>query len=336
MSTATFSTSWTPPAAGTFNWIAVYAGDANNKPFTTKCGDPNEEIAIAPASPTVTTQASPTGGMVGFPITVGDTATLHSASPAPGGTVTFTLYSDSACMMAVSGVSGSGNVSTSSGTSTASYSTTWTPPAAGTYYWVASYSGDGNNKAAVTKCGDPNEEITITTSAQTQLTPTQTTCNQFVAGQASNIGPLAYGVKSGAINSVSPGVFFDYTSFQAPAAGTFTASISESNNGPKQTNGAAWPNITALNGQVVLYTSSCAVVKNAVVTTTNNNGVLTYTVSVKATAANQGFVIGIKYNPPSIDGTKVGNTTPTVTYTFKTTLNMGTALTSSSETLAVR
>src|SRR5258708_20778780 len=58
-----------------------------------------------------------------------------------------------------------GNVS-----STTDYTTT----APGTYYWVASYSGDGNNKAAATACGD-NNEMSVVGKAQPSITTTAVT-----------------------------------------------------------------------------------------------------------------------------------------------------------------
>ncbi len=165
-STASYSTSWTPAAAGTYYWIASYPGDNNNTGFTTTCGDSNEQIAVvAKATPTIATQASPTTGTVGVSIaTLSDTATL-SGGAAPTGNVTFTLYSDAGCATPVAGVSGSGPISGS----TASYSTSWTPAAAGTYYWIASYPGDNNNTGFTTTCGDSNEQIAVVAKATPTL-----------------------------------------------------------------------------------------------------------------------------------------------------------------------
>jgi len=56
-------------------------------------------------------------------MTVGDTATVTGGYGLEGKSVSFTLYSDSGCSSAVSGVTGSGTISGG----TASYSTSWTP-----------------------------------------------------------------------------------------------------------------------------------------------------------------------------------------------------------------
>jgi uncharacterized membrane protein len=37
-----------PTAAGTYRWVAQYAGDAVTNPFTTACNDPNEGVVVSP------------------------------------------------------------------------------------------------------------------------------------------------------------------------------------------------------------------------------------------------------------------------------------------------
>jgi len=109
------------------------------------------------ASPTITTVASPSTGTVGVNIpAAGDTATLASGYN-PTGSVTFTLYSNDTCTVAAPGMSGSGAIAGG----TASWSASWTPTAAGAYYWIASYPGDANNNGFTTSCGDANEQIVI-------------------------------------------------------------------------------------------------------------------------------------------------------------------------------
>jgi uncharacterized repeat protein (TIGR01451 family) len=116
------------------------------------------------ASPTITTQASPSTVNLGETKDISDTATLHSGN-APTGKVEFTLYSDSSCKNAVPGVSGFGAISNVGGSYQASYTkTAWTPTAAGTYYWGVSYAGDNNNNP-YSACGGANEEIVVTQPA---------------------------------------------------------------------------------------------------------------------------------------------------------------------------
>src|SRR5438270_851474 len=151
---ATADVPWTPGAPGTYHWVGTYLGNTNNNGFTSTCGDPNEQISVAKIDPTITTQASPTTGTAGVPGTFGDTATFHTTTSTPPiGSVTFTLYSSNTCPTTAVVFSGSGAISTTSGTSTASYSRAWTPTAPGTYYWRAAYAGDAaNNNGFTTGC----------------------------------------------------------------------------------------------------------------------------------------------------------------------------------------
>ncbi len=174
VSSASYSAAtWTPPAAGTYYWKASYAGDTNNNGFTTACGGANEQIVIGKASPTISTSTTPTTGTAGVAIKpVKDAATFAgttSVAP-PTGSVTFTLYSNSTCTTAVTGVSGTGAISTTSGVSSANYSVNWTPTTAGTFYWLDSYPGDANNNAFTSSCGPAGEQIVIAKASPTMST----------------------------------------------------------------------------------------------------------------------------------------------------------------------
>ena len=128
---------------GSYEVQAVYSGDTNNQGATSPCG--TEQITVNQAQPTVSTLVSSEGT-----ITIGssatDTATI-SGGYNPAGSVTFTAYSDSSCATTPVFTS---TVPVSTGTAT---SGTFTPATAGTYYWQASYSGDGNNNGYTTACG---------------------------------------------------------------------------------------------------------------------------------------------------------------------------------------
>jgi fibronectin-binding autotransporter adhesin len=117
-------------------------------------------LYVTPVAPVLVTSASP-GGALGTALF--DTATLTGGA-SPTGTLTFTLYGpdDAACSTAVAfltsrAVAGNGSYQ----------SAAFTPSAQGVYRWVANYSGDGNNAAVTTACGDPVETVTIGKSNQT-------------------------------------------------------------------------------------------------------------------------------------------------------------------------
>ena len=97
----------------------------------------------------------------GATLVVGDTATFHNTTQVvPTGSVMFTLYSDNLCATPT-GVSGPGVIVTASGVSSATFSTSFTAAATGTYYWQASYGGDLNNTGFTTGCGDANEQLGV-------------------------------------------------------------------------------------------------------------------------------------------------------------------------------
>jgi hypothetical protein len=119
-------------------------------------------------TPTATATALSGGGHAGPQISVpggtavSDSATLsgnHSGSA--GGTVTYTVYSDSTCSMAVS--SGSAQSIRTPGSLPPSASVKLNNP--GTYYWVATFSGDGGNFASSSRCGDEVESVTSKAAA---------------------------------------------------------------------------------------------------------------------------------------------------------------------------
>src|SRR5207253_236411 len=171
---ASYSTSWTPPATGDYYWVASYSGDGNYNKNTSSCPDAKELVTVAAATPPVTTQASPQSGTVGLALNAGDTATVTgNDGVVPTGTVTFTLF-QSDCATVAEGPSAAQSLSsngTTPSSASASYSGTWTPAATGNYYWVASYSGDSNYNAATSACPDAKELVAI--AGQTPPVATQ-------------------------------------------------------------------------------------------------------------------------------------------------------------------
>src|SRR6202022_2643391 len=157
------SGNFTPTGAGTYRWIANYSGDANNTATTNACNGPNESVVVNQVTPTVVTTAS-----AGVPLgaAISDSAAL-SGGANPTGTMLFRLYgpNDATCSGAIifaatipvagNGTYGSGN---------------FTPTGAGTYRWIANYSGDANNTATTNACNGPNESVVVN-----QVTPTVVT-----------------------------------------------------------------------------------------------------------------------------------------------------------------
>src|SRR5437763_10779717 len=132
-------------STGTFYWQAIYSGDNHNNGATSACTD--EQLVIAPNSPSIGTTLSESAGSHGDK--VHDSAKLSGATAAAGGTVTYSVYNDSSCR---NKVADGGTVNVTNGSVPNSNDVTFNTP--GTYYWQASYSGDANNKPAVSRCTD--------------------------------------------------------------------------------------------------------------------------------------------------------------------------------------
>jgi hypothetical protein len=153
----------TPTAPGSYNWVAAYSGDANNAAVTEPCGSTGETSTVGKDTSTITTSATPTAAIGG---TISDTATL-SGAVVPGGTITFNVYgpSDPTCSAAV--------VFTSTATVTADgnyTSNNFTVTTAGTYHWIAAYSGDPDNTSASEPCGAANESTVVSKAATAVVT----------------------------------------------------------------------------------------------------------------------------------------------------------------------
>src|SRR5205823_3835243 len=139
------------PGAGSYWWVATYGGDTSNAAAVSGCAD--EPVKIGPATPSIETVQDPASGTVGE--TFKDTAKLSGLFGAhAGGTVSFKLFDNKTCDASEGGliasdgpvaVDGNGEYATPHGAS---------PTQAGTYYWVATYSGEANNKEAVSGCAE--------------------------------------------------------------------------------------------------------------------------------------------------------------------------------------
>src|SRR5436190_325239 len=142
---------------------------------TVGTGSGSDVTTVLQAAPTIVTTATPTAAF-GAPISDTAMVTGKAGSPAPTGTVTFTAFGPNNATCAGAPVFTSPAQPLSGGPPTATaMSTPFTPTAAGTYRWIASYSGDANYQPATTTCNDANESSvvnTVPTTLTTQATPT--------------------------------------------------------------------------------------------------------------------------------------------------------------------
>jgi LPXTG-site transpeptidase (sortase) family protein len=149
-------------STGNYRWIAHYSGDADNNPVSTSCYDPDETSTVNPAKLKLTTTAS-------GPVTLGndimDTAHLSGGVGTLSGTITFDVFApgDVTCAVPLTPapagaiVKGVGDY-TSGG---------FAAPVAGSYRWIAHYSGGASNDPVSTSCNDPDETSAVNaTSAE--------------------------------------------------------------------------------------------------------------------------------------------------------------------------
>ena len=158
-------------------------------------------------TPTITTSLSSSDIIVGN--VVHDSAVLTGATANAGGTVTYTIFTDSACTL---NARAAGTVAVSNGTVPNSSNATFT--LAGTYYWQALYSGDADNNGAISTC--VSEELTVN-----KATPTLTVTGSGPVGVGDTITGTAH--LSGGYGTLIGTLTFDV---YAPSDTTFSSPLS--------------------------------------------------------------------------------------------------------------
>ena len=153
------SIDYTPLAAGSYWFKATYSGDSNY--LSASSGETDEPLTVGPATPTVTTLLSANSITLGG--TVHDTVTvtgLGGLYPVPSGTVQFYVKVGAGAWQPLGAVEPLVNGQASS--------IDYTPLAAGSYWFKATYSGDTNYVGA--SSGEEDEPLTVRPA-----TPTVTT-----------------------------------------------------------------------------------------------------------------------------------------------------------------
>lgn len=138
------SPNFTPASYGTYDFQAIYSGDANNAASTSSCGS---ETFLVKATPSIATTLSATSVTVGD--TVHDSSALTGATSDAGGTVTYTVYTNNTC---TTGARDAGTKTVTNGVVPDSDALKFDTP--GDFYWQAVYSGDAKNVGATSTCTD--------------------------------------------------------------------------------------------------------------------------------------------------------------------------------------
>ncbi len=210
--------------AGGYSFKAHYNGE---DPNYLSADSPCEPLTVNPLQPLLTTTASQPPPNT-LPAPINDVAHLSGGFGTPGGTISFTLYSDATCSSTAVVFTDSKPVSGNGDYTSASFTVN-----AGTYHWVASYSGDANNAAAgPTACSDAAEAVTIR-QAQALLGTVPTPTSGTVGVTLNDGATLSGASPTGSI------VFQLFDPDQSSCTGTprFTQTVSVSGNATYNTTG---------------------------------------------------------------------------------------------------
>ena len=209
-----------------------------------------ETETVIAASPSLTTSAGGTV-VVGGAGTLSDSATL-SGGYNPTGTITFTLYAPNGTTVVDTvsvTVNGNGTYQTPNG---------YTPTSAGTYEWVASYSGDTDNNLFTTTKGSEPETVPA------PVPPLSTTAGSTVVVGASSLTDSA--TLSGAYNPTGTITFALYAPNSTTVVDTETDTVS--GNGTYTTPNGYLPAATGIYEWVVTYSGDS---NNNTVSSTKGN-----------------------------------------------------------------
>jgi hypothetical protein len=194
--------------AGYYSFQAVYSGDANNNGASSVC---STEQLLVKTNPTITTTLSTISANIGD--TVHDSSALNGASSDASGTVTYTVYTDSACTQ---GAVDAGTKTVANDVVPDSNGIQFNH--AGTFYWQAVYSGDTKNNSATSTCTD--EQLVVNKN-----TPGNTTVQHVIPNDDFHLT----GATAGAGGSIT---FNLYSPSDASCSGTpaLTQTVSVSGN----------------------------------------------------------------------------------------------------------
>jgi len=303
--------------AGSFFWQAVYSGDSNNVGSTSSCT--SEPLIVNPNLTSINTSLVPSS-----PVSIGtavhDTATLVGATGTAGGTVTYTVYTDTACSL---GAVSAGTVTVTNGIVLDSNPITFNN--AGSFFWQAVYSGDGNNVGSTSPCA--SEPLIVNpnvTAINTNLVPS----SPVSIGTAVHDTASLTGATATAGGTVTYTVYTDNACTKgALAAGTVTVtgnSVPDSNTITFNNAGSFWWQ-AVYNGDAnnLGSTSSCAseplvINPNTPAMTTAPNLIPNDVAGITGATGNAGGTITFNLYAPS-DATCSG--TPALTQTVNVSGN---------------
>lgn len=168
-----------PLSIGSYSFKAHYVGDDNYLAADAVC----EPLTVTKNSPTIATTLSASSVNVGA--SVHDSSTLTGATATAGGTVTYTVYTNSACTL---GAQSAGVKSVTNGVVQDSDPVAFNT--VGTFYWQANYSGDVANNSAVSTC---TEEVLTVNKVTPTISTTPNPASGIVGAELNDTATLSGG-----------------------------------------------------------------------------------------------------------------------------------------------
>ncbi len=243
--TCVTSASYTPSSVetGTQSIAGMYGGDSTHASSTST----TFTLTVTKASPVVVTVIKDSTNTAVTSVTAGDavhdTATMTGGFQ-PGGTVTYTLFSNGACTGTSTTIS---SVTVTAGVVPDSMQTM--PSTPGSYSFNATYSGDTNNNRATSACepltvNPPTPDFTISAS------PASTTIVPGASGNSAITVTATNGFTGDvSLSSSAPiGLTATLTTSSISGSGTSTLTISV---GPSVAPGSYKVNVTGTSGSLV-------------------------------------------------------------------------------------
>ena len=158
------SPNWTTGPAGTYYFVAAFSGDASDDASRSACN--SDPITVVADATTITVQLSATTSSIGGEIHT--SAAITGTYIGAAGTVTYDVYNNDTCATGSGLIATLGTVKMTDGA--VPNSPNWTAGPAGTYYFVAAFSGDANDKVAVSGCAAA--PVTVSSSSPSQVVST--------------------------------------------------------------------------------------------------------------------------------------------------------------------
>ncbi len=183
---------YTPTGPGVYNWVATYSGDAFYGPIFGSCGEPGESSFVSMVHIDYFPRGSATPSVV-LGGSISDTMTFSTDPALPAtGTVVFTIFGPGDPTCSGAPIFTSSAVPLSPGPPATATSPPFTPTVAGTYNWVAYYSGDANYPAMGVPCGS-SDQTSVVIAPVTPTLVTQASPSVPVGGQVTDTATLSGG-----------------------------------------------------------------------------------------------------------------------------------------------